>query len=278
MTAGVDLSAIWCIADKSALTIYNRPMRIVSLNCSNTEIVCALGRAGNLVGVDDHSDFPPEVVGPLPRVGPDLTPDMDKIKALSPDLVLASLTVPGHEKVIDNLEKAGLEYRAPEPTTLNDVYDDIERIAAALGAESAAESVVADMRRRITAVGDAEARPSILVQWWPKPVIAPGRSSWVNDLIVLAGATNPLGEEEVKSRPLDNSEVRDIDPDVIVLSWCGVEPRKYRPDVVYDNSEWSDLSAVRNRRVYKVPEAYLGRPSPRLTSGSLALRSIVSSL
>lgn len=253
-------------------------MRIVSLNCSNTEIVCALGRAGNLVGVDDHSDFPPEVVGPLPRVGPDLTPDMDKIKALSPDLVLASLTVPGHEKVIDNLEKAGLEYRAPEPTTLNDVYDDIERIAAALGAESAAESVVADMRRRITAVGDAEARPSILVQWWPKPVIAPGRSSWVNDLIVLAGATNPLGEEEVKSRPLDNSEVRDIDPDVIVLSWCGVEPRKYRPDVVYDNSEWSDLSAVRNRRVYKVPEAYLGRPSPRLTSGSLALRSIVSSL
>jgi len=266
------------IADRSAFTTYNRPMRIVSLNCSNTEIVCALGLADDLVGVDDHSDFPPDVVGPLPRVGPDLTPDMDQIKALSPDLVLASLTVPGHEKVIENLDKAGLEYLAPEPITLEDVYDDIKRIAAALGADSDAESVVGDMRQRIMDVGDAEVRPSILVQWWPKPVIAPGRSSWVNDLIMLAGAANPLGEEKVKSRPLDNSEIRDIDPDVIVLSWCGVEPRKYRPDVVYNNTEWSDLSAVRNRRVYNVPEAYLGRPSPRLTSGSLALYSIVSSL
>lgn len=255
-------------------------MRIVSLNCSNTEIVCALGLADRLVGVDDHSDFPPDVVAPLPRVGPDLTPDMERIKALEPDLVLASLTVPGHEQVIENLENAGLAYLAPEPITLDDVYGDIRRIAGALGVERAAEEVVAAMRQGIERHRAAEdgGRPSILVQWWPKPVITPGRLSWVNDLIDLAGGSNPLGGEHVKSRPLENGEVADIDPDVIVLSWCGVEPRKYRPDVIYDKPEWARLKAVTGRRVYTIPEAYLGRPSPRLTSGGRSLRSIVQTI
>lgn len=255
-------------------------MRVVSLNCSNTEIVCALGAADMLVGVDDHSDFPPAVVGALPRVGPDLEPDMARIKALEPDLVLASLTVPGHEKVLQNLQDAGLEYIAPEPITLDDVYRDIHAIAEAIGTADRAAGVVDDMREALgDARGDAsDDGPSILIQWWPKPVITPGRLSWVNDLIHRAGAVNPIGNEEVKSRPLENSEVSDIDPDVIIMSWCGVDPRKYRSDVIYDKPEWSGLQAVRNRSVYAVPEAYLGRPSPRLTSGAGALRAIVQTL
>lgn len=255
-------------------------MKVVSLNCSNTEIVCALGAADMLVGVDDHSDFPPSVVDALPRVGPDLEPDMARIRALNPDLVLASLTVPGHEKVLQNLDDAGLEYLAPEPITLDNVYRDIHAIAGAIGVADRAAAVVEDMRKATGgAAGDErDDSPSILVQWWPKPVITPGRLSWVNDLIQRAGAVNPLGTEAVKSRPLENSEVSDIDPDVIVMSWCGVEPRKYRSHVIYDKPEWSGLQAVRNRRVYAVPEAYLGRPSPRLTSGAGALRAIVQSL
>jgi iron complex transport system substrate-binding protein len=70
-------------------------MRIVTHTCSNTEIVCALGRGDWLVGVDDHSDHPPEVVQALPRIGPDLDVDIARISALEPDLVITSLTVPG---------------------------------------------------------------------------------------------------------------------------------------------------------------------------------------
>jgi len=254
-------------------------MRIVSLNCSNTEIVCALGGAAMLVGVDDHSDFPPDVVAGLPRVGPDLDPDMSRIRELNPDLVLASLTVPGHEKVIDNLKAAGFEYLAPEPITLDDVYRDIETVAAAIGAENRAPAVIEKMRSALGFdTGRGAAGPSLLIQWWPKPVIVPGRLSWVNDLIHGAGAVNPLAHEDVKSRPLENTEVTDIDPDAIIMSWCGVQPHKYRADVIYNKPEWSHLQAVRNRRVYSIPEAYLGRPSPRLTSGSRALHSIVRTI
>lgn len=47
-------------------------MRIVSLTCSNTEIVASIGCADLLVGIDDYSDYPPDVVAGLPRVGRDL--------------------------------------------------------------------------------------------------------------------------------------------------------------------------------------------------------------
>src|SRR5688572_467497 len=111
-------------------------MRVVSLACSNTEIVCALGLGHTLVGVDDHSDHPPEVVEPLPRLGPDLSIDVDRVLALRPDVVLASLTLPGHERVVERIAAAGLPHVAPDPQSLADVYRDIRDIGALLGVPS----------------------------------------------------------------------------------------------------------------------------------------------
>ncbi|MDH3669612.1 MAG: cobalamin-binding protein [Gammaproteobacteria bacterium] len=255
-------------------------MRVVSLNCSNTEIVCALGCADMLVGVDDHSDFPADVVNALPRVGPDLGIDVDKVSALRPDLVLASLTVPGHENIVATLETAGLNYHAPEPVSLDDVYRDVLEIAGILGVSHKGHAVVDDMRQRIQGHESPKSShaPTILVQWWPKPVIAPGKDSWVNDLLAAAGAINPLAERDVKSTPLEDTEVLALDPDAVVISWCGVRPEKYRPEVVYRNERWPTMKAILNRRVYCVPESYLGRPSPRLVQGYEALRDIVRAL
>ena len=255
-------------------------MRIVSLACSNTEIVCALGRSDLLVGVDDHSDYPQEAVATLPRVGPDLEIDIPAVAALEPDLVLASLTVPGHERVISGLEAAQLPFLTLEPTSLDAVHRDILTIAASIGAEEAGAELVYQMRQEIPE--EAEATPAtpprILVQWWPRPVFAPGRLSWTHDLLVRAGANNPLGGEEIKSRELSDEEVRDIDPQAIVLSWCGVAAENYRPEVVYSNPLWHDLQAVRERRVFCIPEALLGRPGPRLCDGFRALAAVVAEL
>ena len=67
-------------------------MRVVSHTCSNTEIACALGCASMLVGVDADSDFPADVVAPLPKLGRDLELDVAQVAALRPDLVLMDLT------------------------------------------------------------------------------------------------------------------------------------------------------------------------------------------
>ena len=254
-------------------------MRVVSLTCSNTEIVAALGCAEMLVGVDDHSDFPAEIVAGLPRVGPDLSVDVERVAALAPDLVLASLTVPGHEAVVEAVERAGLPYVAPEPTSLADVARDVREIAGLLGVAARGEALAAELEAAFAPPGAVDppvsAAPRILLQWWPKPVIAPGRLSWASELIELAGGRNPLAGEPVKSRPVPDDEVREIAPDAMVLSWCGVAPDKVRPDVVYGNPAWRDLPFVRDRRVFLVPEAVVGRPSPRLLDGLAALREVV---
>jgi iron complex transport system substrate-binding protein len=255
-------------------------VRVVSLTCSNTEIVCALGRAADLVGVDDYSDYPPEVVAGLARLGPDLGIDVARVAALEPDLVLASLTVPGHEQVVEALERAGLRYVAPAPESLADVLRDVRDIAALLGVPEAAGPVVAELEAAIAPcfLSPSTFRPSIAVEWWPKPVILPGRRSWVHDLLLAAGAGHPLEDEAVKSRPLEDKELAAKAPDAIVLAWCGVELDKYRPDVLYRNPAFTDIPAIRHGRVYCVAEAFLGRPGPRLVEGYRALRAIVDEL
>lgn len=253
-------------------------MRIVSLACSNTEIVCALGCADLLVGVDDHSDFPEDVVASLPKVGPDLDIDIERVRELEPDLVLATLTVPGHEKVVERLEEAELRFIAPEPVSLADVYRDVRDIGELLDVSDRAEGLVEEMRGALQAEAPRADAPSILVQWWPKPVISPGRLSWATDVIRAAGGRALLGDEEHKSRPMTDEEVVELAPDAVVLSWCGVHPDKYRPDVVLRNDAWQELEFVQEGRVYCVGEPYLGRPGPRLVEGVRALRVIVESL
>ncbi|WP_258871473.1 ABC transporter substrate-binding protein, partial [Halobacillus trueperi] len=61
-------------------------MRIVSICPSNTEIVANLGQTHLLVGVDNYSDYPEEVEH-LPKLGPDLSIDIERVASLKPDLV-----------------------------------------------------------------------------------------------------------------------------------------------------------------------------------------------
>jgi len=249
-------------------------MRLIALTCSNTEIVCALGCGDQLVAVDDHSDYPEETVERLPRVGPDLGIDVRRVAELRPDLVLASLTVPGHEKVVQSLVDAGLPYVATEPTRLEHVYDDIRTLGAHLGVAERARKLEAEMRAAIQPMMPRERPARVLVEWWPKPVIVPGTESWVTDLIDAAGGCNPL-ERAVKSTPITDDDARELEPDAVVISWCGVKPTKYRPEIVYRRERWHELPALAQRRVYCVPEAFLGRPGPRLVEGYRALVNVV---
>lgn len=274
MTAGA--SAATPTATTARRTPGVAPTRVVSTVCSNTEIVHALGCSHLLVGVDDHSDWPPEVVGPLPRVGPELGVDAERVARLEPDLVLASLSVPGHERVVDSLSRRGLPCVVTDPIGLEDVFTDILHIAALLGVPSRGERLVAELRGELSRLArPAQGGPRVLVEWWPKPVIAPGRQSWVTQMIALAGGENPLTARDVRSAPLTDSEVVALDPDAVVIAWCGVPFRRYRPEVVRRRQGWSGLRCVGPGRIHAISEEFLGRPGPRLVEGVRQLRSVV---
>lgn len=253
-------------------------MRIFSHTCSNTEIVCALGGAELLVGVDADSDYPPDVVANLPRPGRDLDLDVAEVLDLKPDLVLTSLTVPGHERVVEELRVAGLQTLVCDPQSLHDVHDDIRRIAAAIGVPERGEKLVTEMDTAMPVVETREPRPRVLVEWWPKPVITPARHSWVTDLITRAGGINPWRSHDAKSVPLETAQVLDAAPEVVVMSWCGVKVGNYRADIVRRRDGWEAVPAVAANRIHAISEAYLGRPGPRLTQGYRQLREAIAAV
>lgn len=254
----------------------SRPLRIVSHTCSNTEIVCALGAAADLVGVDEHSDHPVSVVESLPRIGPDLDIDVDRVLALKPDIVLTSLTVPGHERGLERLRAGGLNLLVCDPLSLEDVAQDMETIGRAIGRPSQGLELARRFRAGFTDHSDP-AGPSILVEWWPKPVIVPGRYSWVSEMIHLAGGRNPWADKPVKSLPVELSEASRQQPQAIVMSWCGVAEQNYRSHIVHRRSGWEQLPALRHQRIFPISEALLGRPGPRLVEGFERLRQVVRS-
>lgn len=250
-------------------------MRIFSHTCSNTEIVCALGCADMLVGVDADSDYPPEVVANLPKPGRDLNLDVEAVQALQPDLVLTSLTVPGHEKVVDALRSAGMVVLVCDPQSLSDVFDDIRRIAAALDVGESGERLVADMDAAMPTIEPTGPRPPVLVEWWPKPVIAPCRHSWVTDIITRAGGANPWGQIDAKSTPLETRQVVTAAPAAVVMSWCGVKVQNYRAEIVRRRDGWDTIPAIIANHIRPISEAFLGRPGPRLVEGYRQLRAVI---
>lgn len=119
-------------------------------------------------------------------------------------------------------------------------------------------------------------RPAVLVEWWPKPVIAPGKQSWVTDLVARAGGRNPWAGAAAKSLPLETADVLAAAPDAVVMSWCGVRVENYRADVVRRREGWDTVPAIAHDRIHAVSEAFLGRPGPRLVEGYRQLRGIIA--
>src|SRR5919206_4223227 len=115
--------------------------RIVSIAPSNTEILHALGLGRRIVGVDSWSDYPPRVLA-LPRVGSDLRVDVQRVAELQPDLVVASLHVPGMEDNLPAFERAGLAYLAVGGLGLAGVWEDMRIIGHVLGRQERAAALV----------------------------------------------------------------------------------------------------------------------------------------
>ncbi|KZO00441.1 cobalamin-binding protein [Pseudobacillus badius] len=253
-------------------------MRLISICPSNTEIIEFLGLAPQLVGIDDYSDWPASIQH-LPKLGPDLDIDMEKVEALQPDLVIASLSVPGMEKNVEQLRKRDIPHIVTNPQSLFEIGRSIEEIADACGISHKgrllAESYEAQLERFRSASARIGSRPSVYWEWWPKPVFTPGSVNWLTEISELAGASNVFKDKQTANYQTDWEEVRERNPDFILLSWVGVRLEKINPAAVLKRPGWSHLSAVQQQRVSVMEESLFCRPSPRLVSGLDKLSKLV---
>jgi iron complex transport system substrate-binding protein len=251
--------------------------RIVSIAPSSTEILHALGLGRRIVGVDRWSDYPPRVVR-LPQVGSDLRVEVERVAALQPDLVVASLHVPGMEDNLPAFERAGLAYLALGGLGLDGVWEDMRVIGRYLGRESRAEALIADTRARMARVagqaGRSTVRPRVHWEWSAHPFVA-ARRSWITELLEMAGGQNVYGDLDVESVRVTPEDAIARQPDVVVACWCGA--RKL-PSVerILARPGWQDTPAIRERRVAVFREDLFGRPGPRLAQGLERLANLLN--
>lgn len=245
-------------------------MRIVSICPSNTEILYYLGLTEQVVGLDDHSDWPPEWQH-LPRVGPDLTIDMEKVAALAPDLVIASLSVPGMEKNVDALRSRGIPHIVLNPSRIADIPADIRLVGEATGTERQAEQLAVQFAERVETIRQQASRhakkPKLYWEWWPNPIYTPGKENWLTDVSEIAGAVNVFADVPVANVKATRDMVMERNPDHICVVWCGIELRRIKPSMIADRPEWQEMTAIRNQQVHLLEEGLYCRPSPRILDG-----------
>ena len=251
------------------------PRRLVTVGPSNTEIVHALGLGRRIVGVDRWSDYPPRVQQ-LTRVGSDLRVDVEAVRGLRPDVVVASLHVPGMEDNLPAFERIGLTYVAVGGVGLGGVWEDVRYIGHWLGRSARAEALVQRMQAHMAEAcrppGDRKLR--VHWEWSAHPVVA-GRRSWITELLEMIGAENAYADLDVESTRVSVAEVLERQPDVVVACWCGVR-RLPELERVLRRPGWQAVEAFAERRVVVVSEAYFGRPGPRLVEGLQLLAGLLA--
>ncbi|MFD2370337.1 cobalamin-binding protein [Brevibacillus sp. GCM10020057] len=253
-------------------------MRIVSICPSNTEILYALGLGEQVVGLDDHSDWPPEWQH-LPRVGPDLSIDMDRVAALAPDLVVASLSVPGMEANVEALQARGIPHIVLNPSRIADIAADIRLVGEATDTRTQAEQLASRFAERVETIRQTAAqfpaKTRLYWEWWPNPIYTPGRGNWLTDVSEIVGAVNVFSDYPEANVKATREMVRERDPDHICVVWCGIELKRIKPAMITERPEWQEMDAIRQGRVHLLEEGLYCRPSPRILDGLEQLASLI---
>ncbi len=248
-------------------------LRIVSLAPSVTEIVFALGLGDCLVGATQYCTWPPEAKH-VERVGGFGTPNMERLLALRPDLVIAA----GMERkdAADALRQAGSRVLDVTIRSFEELFAAILEIGKAASRPAQALALAAKMRAELDAVGrryasvPLENRPRVFVEIWHDPLTTAGAASFLNDLIAKAGGVNVAGGLPQAHPRVNPEKVIEWDPDVIVTAYMARPGRAAAQ--VSGRIGWAGVKAVKNgRTIDDIPADLLLRSGPRLVEGVEAL-------
>ena len=284
-------------------------MRIVTTLPSATETAAALGVEP--VGVSHGCEYPPSVTSrpaiTRSKIDTDATSgeidsqvleaatdggvyavDIETLEALSPEVILTQgmCDVCAVDEVViaDAVAEidADPEVLTTDPHSVADVLADLEQLGQAIGREERARSVRRRLEARIDRVrertADLEAgkRPRVAIFDWTDPVMIAGH--WTAELVSWAGGEYGLAGVGDRSRPREWAEIREYDPEVVIVAPCGfdlAQTAENRRDLT-ERDGWDDLTAVRQGRVWALDgDQYLNRPGPRLLTTLEALARII---
>lgn len=250
-----------------------KPGRIVSLAPAITETLFALGLGDRVIGVSTYCDYPAAALR-LPKVGTFSEPVAEVIVSLKPDLVLTSPS-PGNETSVRAIERAGVRVAVVRSEGgLAEARSAMLEVARAVGEEKAGERLVAGIDARLGALQTAAAaldHPAAAVVIGREPLVLAGPSSYLGELLVLAGGTN-ITEKLGGRWPRVGIEFLVISaPQVLVDLSVSMEGESGGGGGAADWQALASVPAVANGRVVTDRDAMMLRPGPRLADAAAAL-------
>lgn len=254
-----------------AVKLSSAPRRLVSLAPSLTEIVFLLGQENKLVGVTRYCNYPPRAET-LPKIGGIADPDIERIVAAAPDLVLCTTDGNPKEKV-RAIEEMGIPCFAVAPQDLSGVYAAIERVGALLGVAGKARREAGALRARADRAAKKSGGPvpSVLFAVSTSPVIAAGKGTFMDELLILAGGKNAASRFSGRYPRLTVEDLLSGKPDIIfIAAMAGVE--RFSPDV----TRWKEIPAFRDGEVVSLDGDIVTRPGPRMVAALEEVSRVLS--
>ena len=286
------------------------PQRIVTFLPSATELIYSLGADDKLFGVTHECNYPsgaktkPRVINSvfepalmsskqiddkicqLMTEGKDIY-NLNKENLLNakPDLIISqnicevcSAHTEHVRMAIEMLEKKPEVYTM-DPHDVDEILVSIVDISKIIGKEKEGNELVDLLSKRLEFVKSKtfEERPKVVAIEWMDPFFTSGH--WIPEMIEIAGGKNLISSEKMPSRKMKLEEIKDANPDIIVIMPCGFDIKRTIAEynnILDNNSDWNELKAVKENNVYAVDaNSYFSKPSLRTITGIEVLASII---
>ena len=234
--------------------------RVVSLAPSLTENIFAVGAGDRLVGNTTYCNYPEEAKS-IQKVGDTLSPNLETIVALKPDVVFVS-TASQLESFKNVLEQNHIAVYVTNPSSLDAVLTDLRTLGDLLGTVDRTSELLNELQERIAGATqnvDGERAVSVFVQISKEPLFTIGKDSFVTELVAKAGGRSVTAEVPSGYPQLSKETAVALNPEVIILSESD--------DNREANEVFKNSTAVKNGRVYEINADLLSRPGPRLVEG-----------
>lgn len=284
-----------------------KPLRIVSLLPAATEIVCGLGFRDQLVGRSHECDFPLGVEalpictralispkGTSRQIDDDVKNALrnalsiyevitDTLRELEPDIIVTQDHCEVCAVALDDVKTAVCELTHQDteivtlhPMDLDHVFDDIQRVADALGVSDQGQNYNQSLHKRLNEISDATTRKTgVACIEWADPLMVAG--NWVPTLVQIAGGQDLFGKPGAHAPYIDINQLADEDPEFIIFMPCGfgLERSRSEAKALLGTSEWQALRAVKAGNVFATDgNSYFNRPGPRLVESAGILSEI----
>jgi iron complex transport system substrate-binding protein len=249
------------------------PQRIISLIPSVTETILALGAGDRLVA---RSDFDTDLaLAHLPTVGQGLTPSLEQLTMLQPELVIA-WPDNASRSVIARLADLGVIIYTPQIQTLADIERTTRELGDMLGLEIAAASLIATVDAELDAIRQAVAdreQPTVFYVVWYAPPTTTGTGTYVHELIEIAGGRNIFEDATGLWPTVSLEEVVNRQPDIVLVSQT--EEIRVNIEQLRAAPGWRDLQAVRDGRALQIDADLYNRPGPRVIEAARQLAHLL---